>query len=202
LFVRQDLGEGDAGMIVDSDMNEVEAHAAGSAALIVMNAMSGGAKAAQFFDVEMEQIARSGVLVTLDGKRRFQIANAIEFEPAQDAAYGGRTQSGVRGDTATGPALPTQLLYLLHQVGGSRSGELSRSRTAIGESATPFGAKAKDPFSGGASVTCWFRTLFARASRPRGVSRAFLWMSIRSFLGKLDCSSQSASLVSIERTTY
>ena len=57
-------------------------------------------------DVHVQQIAGSSVLVALGGRDRLQMADAVELEPAQDAADSGAAQAGVGGDAAPGPAPP------------------------------------------------------------------------------------------------
>ena len=50
------------------------------------------------------------MFVALDGWARLQIADAVEPEPAQDAADRGPAQAGLPRDAVAGPALPAQLL--------------------------------------------------------------------------------------------
>jgi len=50
------------------------------------------------FDVEVQQIARTGMLVAHHGRGGMQIAPAIQMSTPQDPANGGRTKSGALGD--------------------------------------------------------------------------------------------------------
>ena len=53
-LIGQDLGEGDAGMVVDGDVDELPAGGAGASGLIAGNAVTGVLEAAELFDVEMQ----------------------------------------------------------------------------------------------------------------------------------------------------
>ena len=92
-LVGQDLREGDAGVVVDSDMNVLPAGAMDAAAAVAGDATTDGLETSDLLDIEVEQIAGSGMFVAHDGRSRFQIANAAEVESAQDAADGGTTSS-------------------------------------------------------------------------------------------------------------
>jgi len=107
-LIGQDLGEGETGVIVDSDMHIIPAQAAGATAEIAMNAGADLAESAQLLDVEVKQIAWGGVLITTNGRGGFEVAQTVEMEPAQDAADGSWAESGMSGDAACGPALATK----------------------------------------------------------------------------------------------
>jgi hypothetical protein len=51
-------------------------------------------EAGQALDVEMEKIAGEGMLIAHDRRQGMQIAPAAETSTAQNAADGGRTESG------------------------------------------------------------------------------------------------------------
>ena len=55
-------------------------------------------------DVDMEQVARRGMLVADDGDFRFQHMHPVEFETRQDAAHGGSAQTQLLRDADAGPA--------------------------------------------------------------------------------------------------
>ena len=71
-------------------------------AAVAGDAVRGSCNAAQLLDVQMQQIAWGGVLVTVGGRQRLQIANAVQLEPPQDAADGGPAQPG--GEAMRQPA--------------------------------------------------------------------------------------------------
>ena len=69
-LIGQDLGEGDAGMVVDGDVDELPAGGARASGLVAGNAVAGALEAAESFDVEREQFAGSVVLVAANGGGR------------------------------------------------------------------------------------------------------------------------------------
>src|SRR5512135_1322446 len=66
-------------------------------------------KAGHAFDIEMQQIARRGVLVTLHGWRRVQVAPAAQPGAAQNAADGGWAEASAVSDQIAGQTLAAQL---------------------------------------------------------------------------------------------
>ena len=111
--VGPDLAESQAGMIVDGD---VEAFPAGMvfAAAAAVGTSDHVRKAAQLFQIEMEQIAGSGMLIADQWHSRLQVAHTVEAQTAQDTADGGPAATGEAGNVPTGEALTTQLLHLLY----------------------------------------------------------------------------------------
>src|SRR3954470_20039091 len=103
-FIGQDLGKGDAGVVVDGDMDVLPADVAGIAFAVAMDAVADAADAAQFLDVEMEQIAGGLMLVANDRRGRLEIADTVELEAFENAADGGWAEASRLGDTASGPA--------------------------------------------------------------------------------------------------
>ncbi len=87
-FIGQDLREGEAGVVVNSDMHELPASAATGPRAISGNAMTGAEEAAELLDVEMQQIAGGGMFVAAQGPSRFEIADTVQAGAAQDAADG------------------------------------------------------------------------------------------------------------------
>ena len=85
-FVWEQTSEGEAGVVVDGD---VETFDAGS--WVAEGAIAGGAdawakEAAQLFDVEVEEVARGSAFVAQRGRfGRFERREAIEVMTAQDA---------------------------------------------------------------------------------------------------------------------
>jgi hypothetical protein len=162
LLIGQDLGEGDAGVIVDGDMDEVPAQAAGTAALVAMNAVADLGEAAEFLDIEMQQIAGGSMFVALRRGGGLQIAQAIEFEPSQQAADRGRAKPGMSGDAATRPALTAPLGNLLGYLWGGGLAQAMGTRAAVLE-VGGIRLIATDPLAGGL-VKPW-RTALAKAPR-------------------------------------
>lgn len=63
LLIGEDLGEGDAGSIIDGDVNILPSRAADAIAPIVSDAMTWALDASELFDVEVEQFAWMSALV-------------------------------------------------------------------------------------------------------------------------------------------
>jgi hypothetical protein len=184
-LVGQNLGEGDARVIVDGDVEVLPADAFDVLAAIAVNAMTDTADATEFFDVEVEQIAGTGILIAHDGRGGFEIAPAVEMQAAQNAADGGGTERQMGGDALTGPTLPAELFDLADLLAAGGEAQPMRSRTAILQSVAAPEAVAEDPLAGGFDadfelgctefkvLPCW-RTDLASCSRLCSVSRAFL----------------------------
>ena len=76
LLVGQDLGEGDAGVIVDADVDELPADAA---AVALAGAIAGDAVAdlvetTELFDIDVDHLAGSGALIAAHRLGRLQVA--------------------------------------------------------------------------------------------------------------------------------
>ena len=65
-------------------------------------------KAGHAFDIQVQHVAWAGVFVALYGRRRVQIAPAAEPGAAQDAADGGRAQTGAACDLVAGRVPPAK----------------------------------------------------------------------------------------------
>jgi len=152
-LIGQQAGEGDAGVIVDGDVEILPAGSGTAARAQGMVAKLGAVKAAQRLDVEVEQASGLGILVAARRRRGIEGGQAVQAATAQDATHRGATESGVLCDPEAGPALPTQTLHLVQQ---NRQGAARR------------GART------GGAVSPSRSTCRARASRLKGVSRAFL----------------------------
>src|ERR1051326_14072 len=88
-------------------------------------------KAAQLLNIEVEQIARSRVLIANQGNSRFQIAHAVEAETAENAAHGSSAQAGSLGNVVPGEALAPQLFDVLCQRFPGTTRGTMRTRRAI-----------------------------------------------------------------------
>ena len=130
-LVRQDLREGDAGVVVDGDMHVLPAGAMDAAAAVAGDAATDSPETSDLLDVEVEEIAGSGMFIAHDGRSRFQIADATEVEAAQDAADRGATESGGLGDAQAGPALAAQTFDQTLLIGGATSRRMQRTRGPI-----------------------------------------------------------------------
>jgi len=107
-LIGQDLGESDAGVVVDGDMHVLPAGAMNAAAAVAGDATTDGVETSDLLDIEVEQIARSSMFIAQDRCSRLQISNAAEVKSAQDAADGGTTSPDGERDAESGPALAAQ----------------------------------------------------------------------------------------------
>jgi hypothetical protein len=79
LLVGLDLGEGDAGMIVDADVDELPAD---TAAVALAGSIAGDAvadlvEATELFDIDMDNLAGDGALITAHRLGRLQVAYPV-----------------------------------------------------------------------------------------------------------------------------
>src|SRR6185312_1360962 len=109
-------------------------------------------KAAQLLNIEVEQIARSRVLVANQGNSWFQIAHAVQAETAENAAHGGPAQAGSLGNVVSGEALAPQLFDVLCQRFPGTTGGTMRTRRAIVQARQTFLLIMVGPLGSGAGA--------------------------------------------------
>jgi len=109
LLVGQQLGEGEAGVVVDGDVQgyPAEVSMAGAAASAITT-NGNPLKTGHSLDVEMQQIAGERMLIALYGRGGMKVTPAAESGTTEDAADGGRTESGGTGDVIGRTLLPPQ----------------------------------------------------------------------------------------------
>ena len=143
-FVGEQAGEGEAAVIVDGDVEGLDA-----GAWIAMGAVAGGAdtgarEAIELLDVEVEEIAWVVVFVADDGRFwRIEGSHAVEAVTEQDAGKGGLGDGQDHADLGVGTALAAQGEDLGFEIGRSLAGLAKRSRGTVGEAlreALGFGA--------------------------------------------------------------
>lgn len=77
-FIREELSEDEAGMIIDGDVEELPAGTAGVIVLPVAgDAMAGARDAGELLDIEMDQSRGRITLVAADGRRRSQSGELV-----------------------------------------------------------------------------------------------------------------------------
>src|ERR1051326_4978254 len=108
LLVGQHAGEGEAGVIVDGDVQSLPAGELGATATAAVATNGDLLIAGHALDVEVEQIAGSGMLVAHDGWGGMQVAPAVEMSTLQNAADGGGAEAGGLGDLIGGAQLAPQ----------------------------------------------------------------------------------------------
>jgi len=109
LFVWEQASEGETGMIVDGDVEGLDAGAWIALSAIAGGADTGAGEAAQFLDVEVEEFAGSGAFVTAGGRfGGFESGEAMEAVAAEDAGEGGLGDGEDHEDLSVGAALAAQ----------------------------------------------------------------------------------------------
>jgi hypothetical protein len=114
-FVRIPCGEGHSRVIIDGDIEELPACAAGFVLRIASDAMAGLDDAGQLFDVEVKQVARSCMFVAHDGSGRLDHPDLVQLQPSQDPADRGSAKTCGLCDPHAGPTLPAQVLHSRYQ---------------------------------------------------------------------------------------
>ena len=145
-LVREELGEGDAGVIIDGDVKVLPTGAAGVIALAVAgDAMAEALDAGELLNIEVDEFARSGPLVAAQRWRRLQGAQALETVAAQQTRDGGLGELGLAGDLEAWQFATAQSQDAgdAEAVGGS--GGTFGARTAVLESGEAPGAEASKP---------------------------------------------------------
>ena len=97
-LIRQDGGEADAAVVVDGDVHVLVACAGNVVAGIAGDAMAGTHDTRQSLDVEVNEVARTGVFVTHHRWRRVERTQPVHAGPAQDAAHRCPAQAQCLGD--------------------------------------------------------------------------------------------------------
>src|ERR1700723_3856765 len=88
-------------------------------------------------DIEMEQIAGSGVLVANYGHGGLQVADAIQAQTAENAADGGAAQARGLSDVQAGEALAAKLFDALNQSIRRAAWGPQRTRRTVGQTRGP-----------------------------------------------------------------
>ena len=127
LFVWEERGAGDAGVIVDGDVQGL-----GAGAWVAVGADAGACEAAQLLDVEVEEIARRRAFVA-DDRRFWRIegGEAVEAMAAQDAGEGSLGDGQGHADLGVGTAFAAQGEDLGFELGRSFAGLAERDRGTI-----------------------------------------------------------------------
>src|SRR5208282_1177757 len=147
-FVPVHGGKSQPRVIVDGNVEKLPAGAASFVFGIAGDAVARLDDAGELLDVEMQQIARRGVLVADDGDFRFQHVPPVELQTGQDAAHGGLAQAQLLSDADPGPAFPPQPLHALDQFRRGASRGALGTRRSIPESRATRLAITPDPLGG------------------------------------------------------
>ena len=99
--------EGHARVVVDRHEQELPAGAGDTVATVAGYPMAHAFNTAEFLDVNVQEVARGGVLVTLDRPHRLEVALFGQPLPRQDPAHGALGEAQGGGDAGRGqPAAP------------------------------------------------------------------------------------------------
>src|SRR5215471_4415611 len=138
-------------MIINGDMERLDA-----CARVAMGTLAGGAdaglvKAAKFFNIKMKEFARDGAFVTDHGRLwRVEGAEAIEAVTLEDAGKGSFGDGQGHEDLGVGPALAAEGEDLGFEVRRGFARLVSRHRGAILQTLRRAGlASAPEPFADG-----------------------------------------------------
>lgn len=108
-FVREERGKGEAGVIVDGDVETLDAGAWVAHGALAGGADAGACEAAQLLDVEVEEFAGMVAFVAHGGRfGGLQGSEAVEAVPMQDAGERGLGNRKDHEDLSIGPALAAQ----------------------------------------------------------------------------------------------
>ncbi len=108
LLVGQHTGESETGVIVDGDVQSLPAGELRASTPPTVATNGDLLIAGHALDVEMEQIAGSGMLIADDGRSGMQVAPAVEMSSLKDAADGGGAEADGVSDLIGGTQLATE----------------------------------------------------------------------------------------------
>src|SRR5207249_5481168 len=152
LLVGQHAGEGEAGVIVDGDVQSLPAGELRAATTTAIATNGDLLIASQALDVEMEQIAGSGILVAYDRRSGMQMTPAVQLSAPEDATDGGGAEAGSLGDLIGGAQLAAEGDDLSDQLRRGSARAMERSRGTIPQAGQTQGAIAAEPLGDGFSA--------------------------------------------------
>ena len=131
-FVGVKRGEGEAGMVVDGNVEALDTGSWVALGAIAGGADAGACEAAQLLDVEVEEVAW-GVAFVADDRRlgRFQGREAVEVMTAQDAGESGFGDWESHHDLSIGTALAAEVEDLGLELWSGSAGLASWSRGMV-----------------------------------------------------------------------
>ena len=153
LLVGQDAGEGEAGVIVDGHVKSLPAGELRAAAPATVAPNGDLLIAGHGLDVEMEQIAGSGVFITHHRWRGMEMTPAVQLSALQDAADGGGTEAGGLCNVIGGTQLATQADDLSHQLRRGSARAMEGPRGTIPQPGQTQSTVAAEPLGGGLAAS-------------------------------------------------
>ncbi len=171
LLIGEDAGKGHARVIVDRDVQGLPTRMfllATAAAIATPNHLL---EAGHALDIEMKEVAGAGMLIAHHRRQRMQIAPAAETSAAQNAADGGRAESGASCNVIGGTMLPAQLDHQPLLTRRSGSWTAMRTRGTVAQSGSSFALITANPlgcgFGSDAKAGCGTDKLGDRRDVPR-----------------------------------
>ena len=144
-FVRVELREGDAGVVVDTDVDVFPSGALCALSSVVGHPVTGPVEAAEFLDVEMQQVARVRVFIAADGRRRIEGAEAGNPLAAKHPTDGGGRDPDGGRNLRAGPAETAQRNDLDGDSRRQRPADTVWARTAVAQAVGALGLVAGPP---------------------------------------------------------
>ena len=133
-FVWVEAGEGEAGVVVDGDVEALDAGAWVAVGAVAGGADAGLGEAAQLLDVEVEEFAWAVAFVADDRRLgRLQRSEAVEAVAAQDAGEGGLGDGQDHADLGIGTALAAEGEDLGFELRGGLAGLVPRGGGMVWE---------------------------------------------------------------------
>lgn len=131
-FIWEKAGEGEAGVIINGDVEAFDAGARAAAGAIAGGPDAGALEAAELLDIEVEEFAGMSVFVTNDGRLgRFERGQALELVTTQNARKGGLGNGQQGQDLSVGAALAAQGEDMGFELGAGFAGLAQRDRGAV-----------------------------------------------------------------------
>lgn len=96
-------------------------------------------------DIQMQQVAGSGVFVAVGRLLRLQVADAVQLQTTQYTAHRRRAQTELARDPDPGPTLPPEPFDLHHSLLGRASRRAVWTRTAVPQTLPALLAITPDP---------------------------------------------------------
>jgi hypothetical protein len=199
-------------VVIDGDMDIFPSGTMDATPPMAGNATTDGLEASDFLNVEVEQVAGPGVLVTNHGRRGFEITDATEVKSAENAADGSATESGGERDANAGPTLASQSFDPNRQVRVAAARGVLRARRTIAETAAALTLVPAHPLGSGLGADFELGRGRVQSHLPHEYSlserlstegrKSGILMDVHSMSPKcVIASTQSASPVFIEWTT-
>jgi hypothetical protein len=150
-FIWEEGGKGQAGMVVDGDVERLDAGAGIAVGTVAGGAHAGLMETAQFLDIQVQEFAGSSPFVANPRRLgRVECRQAMETVTAEDAGEGGFGDGECGEDLSVGAALAAESQDLFFEVRRSFAGLASRrGGVIVKELGEALGPGASEPFADG-----------------------------------------------------